>query len=536
MSPHTIAEQFEAVLSSTPQARFLWWDSSWLTVQETAHCASVMAARLAAAGAHTGDRVVIAMRNSPMFRIVEQGVLCVGYVRVALTPRLHAREIAAIAADCTAAVVCCDAERAVELRTALLDAGCDATVVGLDDADVRSLLDTDERAIPWSAPLPDDIAVLLYSSGTTGRPKGATVTNSAWVAQTSLALAQLLPNHPEQVGQSIGAGDIVIAAAPMAHFGGSMALDAAAVGAATVTLAAFSPRETLESVVAHRATVLPLAPIMLARLAELTEEDPGLVRAAASTLRAIPYGGSPIDWRVLLAASRAFPGLLCQHYGLSETLAPVAALTAREHDAAVVAVDKGDNGAAVMLLSSAGRIAGEAQVRLRQGERDVTDEATSTNPGELDVRGPLVSRGYWNNPAVTYESFDADGWFRTADLAWFDAERRLHLAGRAADLIVSGGFNVRSREVEDAIRTVPEVSDVAVVGLPDPIWGERVHAAITLRRPLPMDTLAAAVEAACRTCLAAYKRPRSIEVMKDLPKTALEKIDRKAIRQARLTD
>lgn len=524
MQPRTIAEQFESVLAASPDRRFLSYDGAWLTVREVARCASAVSARLETLGAHAGDRIVIAMRNGPMFRIVEQAVLCAGLVRVALTPRLHAGEIAAIAADCAAAVVCCDAGRADEMRAALLEAGSDAVLVGSDDADPGSLLEADPARVASSRPLPSDVAVLLYSSGTTGRPKGAMVTNAAWVAQTSLALAQLPP---------IGGDDVVLAVAPMAHFGGSMALDAAAAGAATVTLPAFSARATLEAVVSHRATVLPLAPTMLARL---IEEDPGLVRAAARTLRAIPYGGSPIDARVLLAASRALPGLLCQYYGLSETLAPVAALTAREHDAAVAAADAGDEDAAIEILSSAGRIAGEAHARLRRDGQDVTAVATSALPGELDIRGPLVSRGYWGDPAPARDAFDTDGWFRTEDLAWFDADGRLRLVGRAADLIVSGGFNVRSREVEDAIRLIPEVRDVAVVGLPDRTWGERVHAAIALRLPMPMNALESAVETVCRSRLAAYKRPRSIEIVDDLPRTALDKVDRKAIRRAHATD
>lgn len=513
-APKTIAQQFDAVLARQPDAPFLRVGDAWLTTAQVSAAADAAAAGLIEAGAVVGDRVVIALANGPMFRVLEHGMYAAGLIRVALTPRLHDREIAAIAADCTASVVCCDPNRVEELTRVLRDAGVRAPVLGVDAAAAVTFAAAPAAGRVGRAPAPDDVAMLHYSSGTTGTPKGATVTHAAWVAQSRLALAQLPP---------IGDGDVVLAVAPMPHFGGSMSLNAAATGAATVTLGAFSPRETLEAVIDHGVTVLPLAPIMLAMLAD---EDAALVARAARVLRAIPYGGSPLDPARLLLAARRFPGLLCQYYGLSETLAPVTSLTAADHDGAVTAADAGDTASAHRALASAGRVAGATEVRL-----GADAAGTAEDPGEVQVRSELVTAGYWAHPDLTARAIDADGWFHTADLGWFDDGDRLQLAGRKADLIVTGGFNVQPSEVERVIRLLPIVRDVAAVGVPDPRWGERVHASIVVAHDVALEHLSELVEATCRDHLAAYKRPLSIEILDALPRTALDKIDRKAIRR-----
>lgn len=503
-----------ALAQECPECEWLQKDDgAWLTVAETVDRAMNAASWLHDNGVRPTDRVVIVMDNSPLFRILEIATFLMGAVRVALTPRLHPREVVRIAADCEARVICCDPSRAPGLASALAGAASrsarPAVVLPVDPGTGE----VSPRHRVGIVREPSDPAVLLYTSGTTGAPKGATVSHRAWMRQVDIAMEQLPP---------IDRHDRVLLVAPMAHFGGSMALDAALLGAATTMRAAFEPVEVLETVLTERITVLPLAPVMVSMLVDAA--PPELVARAARQLRAIPYGGSPLAFGRLLAAARAFPGLLCQYYGLSETLAPVTALTSEEHDRGVRAADSGDLATAAAILTSAGFAARDTEVLIRPG-------ADGTGPGAVCVRSPLVTHGYWGHGGALRPATTEGGWFVTSDLGTFGDDGLLRLHGRHDDVIISGGFNVIPDEVEAVLRGVPGVRDVVVIGVPDEKWGERVHAVLVLDDPnRDIEELASAIEAACRAEIAAYKRPRSLEVVAALPRTALEKIDRRALR------
>lgn len=526
----SIADRILGLRDSAPHHPWLATaDGSWLTVEQTVGATLDVAERLAGEGAQPGDRIVIALTNSPAFRLLELAALLTGMVRVALTPRLHPREVARIADDCDARVICCDSGRVEAFHDAVNERGLCSAVAGFDSvfefdgaAEFSGVDDiprrADDRLLERRGTEP---AMLLYTSGTTGAPKGASVSHRAWLAQLDLALEQLPP---------IGPDDRVLAVAPMAHFGGSMALDAALVGASTLTMARFEPVDVLDTVLSAGITVLPLAPIMVAMLAE--SAPPELVARAARQLRAIPYGGSPLAFSRLVTAARAFPGLLHQYYGLSETLAPVAALRAADHDRAVRLFDDGRLAEAEAILSSAGVVARGTQVRIDPvGEAAGHAVGETSEPGRLSVRSPLVTDGYWGPQGELRPATDSEGWFATGDLGSLDAAGRLHLHGRGDDMIISGGFNVIPAEVESVIRTVDGVADVAVVGVPDDRWGQRVHATLVLGHPARLlDEVTADIEAACRSAMAAFKRPLSFDVVPELPRTALDKVDRRALR------
>ncbi|MDJ1136342.1 class I adenylate-forming enzyme family protein [Streptomyces iconiensis] len=532
--PRTIAEQFARVESAYGDRRALraatagaepvaegQEASGWLTFAEVAELAGAAVAHLAGQGAVAGDRIVLALPNSVVLRVLDRAVLGAGLVRVALSPRLHAREIAGIAADCGARVVCCGPEAAAGIRTALAAVGSAATVTACSDRSGRSagsprpsgtaprpgrpdaalspasLAEQARAPLPvWPAPAPSDTAMLMYSSGTTGRPKGAVVTHAAWVAQTDRALGEL---------PSVGPGDVVLAVAPMSHFGGSIGLDCAVSGAATVTMARFDPRTVLEAVAAYGVTVIPLAPIMLERVARAA----GGPLASLRGVRAVPYGGSPIGADSLALAERVFPGVLTQFYGLAEALAPLTVLSPADHASGVPE-----------RLGSAGRAVGGVELRL-VGE-------------EIVVRCDTVMAGYWNRPELTAEAVH-DGWFRTGDLARVDADGYVHLTGRSSELIVTGGFNVQPAEVERVVAEVPGVSEVAVVGLPHPVWGEGITAAVVLdggpATGTPGEGVLAGIAHACAAALAGYKKPVAVHAVPEIPRNPAGKIDRRTLRQ-----
>ncbi|CAN5346984.1 long-chain fatty acid--CoA ligase [soil metagenome] len=449
-----------------------------LSFAELGSAAGRTAAWMIAAGANAGDRIVLALATGPDSRVLEWGILEYGFVRVAVSARLHPREIAAIALDCAATLVFCGSTAVDAVLDALLEAGSTAKVI-----DPRLMVLPPEEA-PHPNVQPGDLAMIIYSSGSSGTPKGATVTNRAWLAQSRRAMSQL-PELDER--------DLVLAVAQLPHFGGSIALNCATSGATTLFLERFDAAGVADLIDANGVTVVPLATTMLERLAEEL-----LARGSRlASLRAVPYGGSAIPARFLHRAVTAMPGVLVQFYGLAEALAPLSALTAGDHE---------DQRA----LASAGRWLPGTDYELR-------DDG-------LAVRGEVVMPGYVDGTGV-----DADGWFATGDRATF-ADGFLYLEGRIGDSIATGGFTVEPREVETAIAGIPEIADVAVIGLPNPLWGEGVTAVIQLRDPAAPVSLEQ-LQAACRAQLAGYKKPVAMYVVPQMPHTIAGKPDRARLRR-----
>jgi acyl-CoA synthetase (AMP-forming)/AMP-acid ligase II len=450
---------------------------------------------LAALGCRRGDRVVLALENRPELVALEQAVLASGLVRVAVSSRSHAEELAYIARDCGARVIVCEPGRAPDLWERGLPglisveagAGTELTYAGLLESGTG-------EAVPGQAG-PGDVAALLYTSGTTGRPKGAIVTHRAWAGMVAEFAAQLPP---------MGPGDLVLHTAPISHFGGSVGSAYALRGAATATMRRFDPVETLRAVERYRVTVLPLVPTMLKELTAAAQTG----GFDLTSLRAIPYGGSAIGPAAAARAHDVFGEVLYQFYGLSEALAPVSVLPARDH--------RHEPGAPLPArLGSAGRFCPTVDFRVAEG-------------GELQVRGPCVMRGYWNAPEQTAAVL-RDGWFATGDVGVVDGEGYLHIVDRSRDVIISGGFNVYPAEVERVIETLDGVQEAAVLGIPHERWGEAV-AAVVVRKP-GHRLEAADVIQACRDSLAGYKKPLQVRFADRLPYTGTGKVSRLRLRE-----
>lgn len=515
----------------------LWDGTKWLSFHELHSLVIRAGGYLRSLGAKTQDRVVIACSNSPEFRILELAVIVEGMVRVALSARLHPREIASIAADSGASVVICDPRQALAIagclrrEPAIPPALVAVGTVGQDSEPVvsPSLLAEEfpVAGVPFHGLTIDrlqhyagspqrptiaasDTVMLMYSSGTTGTPKGIPVTHEAWMAQTTLAGVCLPP---------IGPHDVVLAVAPMSHFGGSIGLDCTIRGAATVTMADFKPQEIFESIDKHAVTVLPLIPIMLRDLSLSPAATP------RPQLRAVPYGGSGISVDTLIMAEKLFPGALHQFYGLAEALAPISSLSGAEHSRAVERHgDLQSRDEAIRILSSAGRPLAEIEVRIG----DPGEPAAGNR--EIFVRGKTVMQGYVGQAKESASNL-ANGWFATGDLGTVNADGYLMIAGRASQTIISGGFNVHPAEVERIIEQLPGVAAAVVIGLPHDRWGEAVTAII--ERGTVNDAQdpiqAADVASICLSHLASYKKPKTVFFVDRLPRNSTGKIDRAAI-------
>jgi acyl-CoA synthetase (AMP-forming)/AMP-acid ligase II len=347
----------------------------------------------------------------------------------------------------------------------------------------------------------EDDVLQLYTSGTTGLPKGVRLTNANYSA--FLALRHQID------GFSYDADDTVLILMPMFHVAGTnISFAGMAAGGRIVLQAEFVPPAVLKAFGEERVNHVFLAPVMINALL-LT---PGVEQADFSSLKTVSYGASPISEAVLARATQVFGCGFIQFYGMTETTGAGTTLAPGEH--------VGE------LLRSCGRpwatletrIAGENGETLGPGEI-----------GEIEIRGPIVMAGYWNRPEATAETIRPDGWLRTGDAGFMDDKGFFFVHDRVKDMIVSGGENVYPAEVENAILGCPGVADAAVIGVPDPKWGEAVKAIVVKAAgadPDPNDIIAWA-----RGRIAAYKAPKSVEFIDALPRNPSGKVLRRELRK-----
>ena len=467
---------------------------------------------LVALGLKRGDRVLIWLENTPEFLEVEHAVFLCGYVRTALSPRLHVDEIVDIVNDCLPNVVVTDAARAVRLVSRQRDMTCGPAVVVVGDGGVDGALDYAQLVAsagsdppPVAHPTAEDLAALLYTSGTTGQPKAAMITHRNWVAMVANLMAEL---------PLIDDTDVLLHVAPMSHLSGSIGTAYCAKGAATAMLRRFDAAQVLNAVDELGITVLPLVPTMLASLTAKAESG----SYDLSSLRAIPYGGSAVSPDLLRRAYCVFGEVLVQVYGLSEALIPLTVLPPSGH--------RSPNGEALPAhLSSAGRPTPFVDVRIIS---DDGSEGSAREQGEIQVRGDTVMSGYWNRPDDTAEIIGPNGWVHTGDIGYRDDDGYLYIVDRKRDVIVSGGFNIYPGEVERVIGSLPEVDEVVVVGAPHERWGETVTAVIALKRGRELSP--ERVIDACGQHLAGYKKPTAVDFVDELPKNSSGKLLRRQVR------
>ena len=352
---------------------------------------------------------------------------------------------------------------------------------------------------------PADVAMQLYTSGTTGLPKGAMLTNAS--------LGTLLPH----VGPwwQFDETSVNLVCMPLFHIGGSgWALVAMGVGGHTILCREFVPAEILTTLERHRVTNALFVPAMLQFLTTV----PGAGDRDYRALRAIVYGASPITNEVLVRAMSTFRCPFVQVYGLTETTGAITQLPAADH---------ATEGPRARLLRSAGKPFPWVELR-------IVDPATARpcapgEVGEVWTRSVQNFKGYWGHEDETARTLDADGWLRTGDAGFLDAEGYLFLTDRVKDMIISGGENVYPAEVENVLSDHPAVADVAVIGVPDDRWGETVKAIVVRRAGAAAD--AEAIIAFARGRLAHFKCPTSVDFADSLPRNPSGKILKRELRE-----
>ncbi|MFJ6434731.1 long-chain fatty acid--CoA ligase [Streptomyces sp. NPDC091416] len=448
-----------------------------------------VAAWLIGEGVVPGDRVAVMLPNIPQFAVVYYGALRAGAVVVPMNPLLKSGEIAYGVGDCAARVLLTCGPSLPEALVAAEQLG--TTCVDVAGDDFAAAVDAVRPTAAIVERTDDDPAVILYTSGTTGRPKGAVLTHGNLRSNTE-TVARLL---------SVNSADVIFGGLPFFHvFGQTCGLNAAVLTGACVTLLPrFDPATALRILTRDRVTIMEGVPTMFVALLAAAQAAGG---AATEGVRVAATGGSAMPVDVLHRFEAAFGCPVVEGYGLSET-SPVVTLGTVDGTRKPGSIGTPVEGVEVRLLDDEGKSVAEGEV------------------GEIAVRGPNVMRGYWNRPEADAAAF-TDGWFRTGDLARRDEDGHYFIVDRKKDLIIRGGYNVYPREIEEVLYTHAAVAEAAVIGVPHDLHGEEVCAVIALKpgATATTDELYEYVKAR----VAPYKYPRTVRFADALPKGPTGKI------------
>lgn len=461
---------------------------------------------LAGLGLRPGDRVLDLQSNSTTYLETDLAIRAGGFVRAALNYRLHPSDWERIAQDSGARALVYDARFAEQ--TVALRAGLDHVVaVGEGPGVGFGELVATAPSTPLRALDPDSLCGLHYSSGTTGHPKGARRTHRNWLASVVNMTQDVLGGVP-------GPDDCYVHAGPITHTSGLFVLPFLVAGARQIVLPAWDPQAFIDAVRERGATHTALVPTMVARLLAVK----GVSREMLAGLKMLAYAGAPMPPEQMRQAHERLTPNLVQYYGLVEAIPPVTVLDRDLHARGLSDAPE--------LLSSAGRSALGVEIAVVDESGSVLGPGES---GEVVTRGDHVMSGYWNAEARTdLGKSVVDRWLHTGDLGRMDAEGNLWLVDRKGDMIISGGYNIYPREVEEVVAEAPGVAEVAVIGLPDADWGQRVVALVT-----PSSEGAVDVEAVmehCRRSLASYKKPKEVRVVQSFPLNSNGKIAKRVLR------
>jgi long-chain acyl-CoA synthetase len=511
--------------ATTPERVFLAYFDGRLTYREADELSDSVAGHLAARGLERGDRVAVLLQNSPHFVLAVLGAWKAGAVVVPVNPMYKSGEVGHVLADGDVAALICS-DRAWESYLRGTAAGSPVRIVltaceldfqergdtrvltferlpqAPDADDLTAVARHGHPAPAGREPGPGDTALISYTSGTSGAPKGATNTHG-----------NIMYNAERQrTGLGLPEAPVYYALAPLFHITGMVCQFGACLNSSgTLVLGyRFEPGAVLEAFAEHRPhyTVGPATAFMA------LAAHPAATRDHFSSFRIISSGGAPLPPALVEKFRAGFGPYLRNGYGLTECTAPCAAVP--PHREAPV-----DPGSGTLAVGVPGP---DTVVRIVD---ENGDEVPFGEQGEIVVGGPQVVPGYWRRPDATAETFPG-GELRTGDIGFMDAEGWLYVVDRKKDMINASGFKVWPREVEDVLYTHPAVREAAVVGVPDGYRGETVKAYISLRPGADADPDALA--AYCRERLAAYKYPRQVEILPDLPKTASGKILRRELR------
>ncbi|HVV31134.1 MAG TPA: AMP-binding protein [Mycobacteriales bacterium] len=475
--------------------------------------ANRLGSSLLSRGLAPGDRVAICARNTGEWPEITFGLAKAGLVLVPINARLSGDEAAYIAQDSGCRAVIAHTDQAELVTSGLgelevtLEIGGDQFGTGYERA-IESGRDVDPTAATHT---PDDIHFLLYTSGTTGRPKGVVCDHRAMIAQVYDTCLITEAVHD----------DVMLATTPFFTAGGMIrTLSWLFLGQTMIIHPRFDPDALLDAIDRQHVTMTTFIPTMLQRTLRLLENGH---RADVGSLRRISYGSSPVPPGLAQEAMDLLGCDLQQRYGLTEAGGQVTILTPADHRAIVAGAES--------RRTSCGRETPQAEIRVVD---DDGNDLPAGEVGEVVIRADSMARGYWNNPAATAAAFRPEGLW-SGDLGRLDEEGYLHIVGRKTDMIISGGFNIYPAELERVLGAHPQVELVAVIGEPDPEWGETPVAVVVPKQAADTAGLESALRDLSRSQLAGYKQPRHYRFRAEMPLGPAGKILKRELRTGSAT-
>jgi long-chain acyl-CoA synthetase len=480
--------------ASYPDRAAVRLDEHVLSYRELDDASARVASWLAGRGITAGDRVGLMLPNVPEFAELYYGILRAGAIVVPMNPLLKSREVAYYLADSQAALALAWHGVAGEASEGAARAGTDCVLI--EPGELATVLGGYEPAADVADRTASDVAVILYTSGTTGQPKGAELTHDNLLHNVEVTSTTLLNLRPE---------DVILGALPLFHsFGQVVGMGCAvATGACLTLLPRFDPARALEIIKRDQVSVLPGVPTMYAAILHSAAGTAGDV----ASLRLCVSGGAAMPVELLRGFEKEFGCMILEGYGLSET-SPVASFNHPDR-----ARKPGTIGQAISGVQM--RVQDDEGVPLPPGE-----------VGEIAVRGHNVMKGYWRRPEETAQVMTG-GWFRTGDLGRMDPEGYFSIVDRKKDMIIRGGLNVYPREVEEVLYEHPAVAEAAVIGVPDEMLGEEIAAMVTLKPGA--SATPEELRAHVKRQLAAYKYPRQVWIVAELPHGDTGKILKRSI-------
>jgi len=479
-----------------PNRTALRCDDLQFTYAEFDAAAARVATLLERAGVEPGDRVGLMLPNTPAFALAFYGIMYRGAVAVPMNPLLKAREVSYYLSNSGAKALFATPAFAEEATAGAAEVGAECWVV--DDAGLKKLIaDLPEQDSPVECG-DHDVAVILHTSGTTGKPKGAMLTHGNLSRNCEVSVRTLV-----ETGQD----DVVMGCLPLFHvFGLTCGLNGTVFAGGMLTLLPrFEPRKAIEIIERDAVTVFQGVPTMYSALLSVADQAPP---GAMRTLRTCVSGGAALPVQVLADFEKAFGCTVLEGYGLSES-SPAAAFNHPNRPRKPGSIGTPIEGVEMRVVDLDG-------VEVTQGEA-----------GQIQIRGHNVMKGYWNLPEATKETITADGWLNTGDVGRVDEDGYFYIVDRTKDMIIRGGYNVYPREIEEVLYEHPAVAEAAVIGIPHDSLGEEVGAAVALKKgaAVTADELRDYVKAR----VAAYKYPRLVWLVDALPKGPTGKLLKREI-------
>ncbi len=500
-----------------PDRRFIVFEGKPLSFAQFNERVNRLAHALQEFGVQKGDRVGMLHVNCPQYVEAYFAAAKIGAIFVPLNFRAKSDELAFMIENAGVRVLLTGVRYFDMIKERLPQLPSVNTCINIDVRrdenpfyeDLIASAGSDEIAADIGD---EDITVLMYTAGTTGRPKGVPLRHSGFV---SYVLENVEPASPEIEERNL-------LTVPLYHVAGMQAVLAGAYGGRTLVLMRqFEVKEWLKTVQKEKVTRAMLVPTML----KWVVDDPDFHDYDLSSLKVITYGAAPMPLNVIKKAIAEMPAVrFINAFGQTETASTITALGPEDH--IIEGTDAQKEKKLKRLASSIGKPLSDVKIKI------VDDKGTAlpaNRIGEIYAKGPRITRGYWGDEEKSARVITEDGWLRTGDKGWMDAEGYIYLAGRDDDMIIRGGENISPQEVEDILHSHPKIDEAAIIGIPDPEWGQEPRAIVVLKNGENLDP--DEIIEYCRSRLAGFKRPRSVVFIDSLPRNPMGKVLKKELRE-----